>query len=785
MSYLHKFLLYLALGIGASLSSEEGSQAELIPFSFEKKQLILIIDDLAKQLAINIIPPQGAADLEALRQQRVSYRSLTPLIPIKDALNLLMTFLELSGFSLIPKKEDTYVIVRDRSIEGGAATRDALPLYVDRAPLPETDERIAFIYFLRNLKVPTLAEKETHSLSKMLKDLVSPDGIFLFDPASNAVIIKDKASHISTIKQILEEFDRSGIKETVAYIPLHNVTATDVVTVFDSLKKASGAPNPQAPFTPSGPHDQSYTYFAQDTKVFADTKRNALIVMGGETNVNRISDFVADHIDISQEKGESILHTYALQYLDAQTFAPALSKVVSSFLSDGQAQQTPYRQGEEHLFKGVQILAEYPSAPPQKFTTEEVVFDKGYPEHAGIEGIPQLHGNRLIIAARQADWRIIKQLIEKLDKPQYQVILEMLIVDFTNDDTTAVAGSIRNLTDGALPCGVQFLASHITPVTNVLGTTPVQLAEDLLNVVGPNSVATAATPNSTLISFNDPKTPGIFGLLQILQRVLKSKINSYPYLVVTNNQKGSVESVQLFRASGELVITTNGTYTIPQVDVTATIKVVATPHILSDDRVRIDIGFTVEYFVGTQLTRLTRGLKTTATLASNQILAMGGLLQRTVNRTLTRTPILGNIPLLGWFFKGDSKEDILSNIVLFVCPTIIEPRNRSELTTRTRSKLCQAGSDDLPLYDAKDPIYRLFFKPQEDLLVDDFCEDTTNLNNFKLKSCNQKPLELLKAPFIPRTIAKEFNVEELKELLALNDTPFFMSADPAKKNSQC
>lgn len=775
MSCQRKVLVYLLLGACFMLSSEESSP-ELIPFSFEKKQLIMIIDDIAHRLQINIIPPQSAADLDTLRQQRVSYRSLTPLIPAKDALNLLMTFLELSGFSLIRKKEDTYTILRNRSVEGGATTRDTVPLYVDNAPLPQSDERITFIYFLRNLKVPTQMEKESHGLSKMLKDLVSPYGTFLFDPTSNAVIIKDKASHIETIKKILEEFERSGIKESVVYMPLRNVNATDVVTIFDSLKKASGAPNPQAPFTPSGPHDQSYTYFAQDTKVFADSQRNALIIMGGETNVNRISDFVADHIDLEQDKGTSILHTYALQHLDAQTFAPALSKIVSSFLSNGQAQQAPYRKGEEHIFRGVQILAEYPSAPPQKFTTEAVLFEqKGYPENAGIEGIPQLHGNRLIVAARQDDWRIIKQLIIKLDKPQYQVILEMLIVDFSYDDTSILAGSIRNLTNGALPCGVQFLASHITPVTNVLGTTPVQLAEDLLNVVGPNSVAVNVTPRSTLISFNDPKTPGIFGLLQILQTVLKSKITSYPYLVVTNNQKGSVESEQLFRASGELVITTNGTYTIPQVDVSATIKVVATPHIVSDDRLRLDIGFTVEYFVGTQLTRLTRGLKTTATLASNQILAMGGLLQRTAMRTLTRTPILGSIPIIGWFARGDREEDILSNIVLFVCPTIIEPKTRPELTARTRSKLCQTGEIEVPFCNARDPICKLFFRPPPSL-VDDFCAETSNLNDFTLSSCIQKPLELLKAPAVPRS-SKQFNVEELKELLALNDRPFWTETE--------
>ena len=126
-------------------------------------------------------------------------------------------------------------------------------------------------------------------------------------------------------------------------------------------------------------------------------------------------------------------------------------------------------------------------------------------------------------------------------------------------------------------------------------------------------------------------------------------------------------------------------------DVSATIKVVATPHIVSDDRLRLDIGFTVEYFVGTQLTRLTRGLKTTATLASNQISLWEDFSKELPMRTLTRTPILGSIPIIGWFARGDREEDILANIVLFVCPTIIEPKTRPELQRVQDLKICQTG----------------------------------------------------------------------------------------------
>lgn len=712
-----------------------------VPFLLNRAPFLDIINDLALKKGAILIPPQGAADLEVLKAQRVSYTPLVgDTIPLKQAWELTTTFLELSGFSLIQKNDRTYAVVRNSAIEGGSANRDILPLYIDPQyeELMQTDSRIRALIYLRSFKVPTLQEKENHPLSKLIKELSSKDVSYIYEPRSNAVLITDRAAHIASILQIIKQFDARAMTEEVAYIPLSYVKAIDVEHIFDTLKKASPEGEPTK-FIGSDTVSESSAYFSHDTSVLADRARNGIILMGRSSDLERVTDFITDFLDVPQENGNSILHSYDLQYLDAVTFAPALQKIVSSVISSGQASQIPVRRGQEHFFKGVQIMAEGSvELKIEKQAEWPTVDQKGFPEGVGIEGTKFLGSNRLIIAARQDDWRIIKPFIEKLDQPNLQVILEIMIVDFSYDHLTTVASTIRSKTDTPLlPNGVEFLSSQISPVTSVLGNNPTQLAQDLLAVVGPDNVASTLNSGSLLISLNDPTTPGIFGLIQILEQVLKTKINSYPYLMISNNQKGSIETEQLRRTTGDLVTTQHGTYTIPIVDISATIKVVATPHIVSEDRVRLDIGFIIDRFEGNTFNRITQGLKTTATLASGQILAMGGVIRTDRKDRKTQTPFLGSIPILGAFFRGTTEETIRSNLTLFVSPTIIEPRNSKGLTAKTHEKICQAREGTEPLDNMRDPIVHLFLKAPPDSTFNGYFPTTTNLSGMREDSCER------------------------------------------------
>ncbi|MBA3751311.1 hypothetical protein H0X06_00725 [Candidatus Dependentiae bacterium] len=752
------------------------SPLETIDFSFEKKKLTTIVEEIAERKNISLIFPTGVA-LAALNKQLITYHPHGKSeISLDKAWHLLMTFMELSGFSLLAKNDSMYTIIDKKAIEGGTIPREVLPLYVETPAenLPSSQEPIRYIYYISSMKVPQPAEREAHPLNSMLKQFLSPGASVLFEPSSNGIIMTDRAPHIASIIKILKEFDSRGFEEQLDYVPLQYVSAQKVVQIFDTLRKASGEQPP-----PPGPQNRtgsvsSPSYFAQDTRIIAHESNNAVIIMGKENTVGRISDFIKGSIDAPPESGKSILHYYDLQYLDAQAFAPQLQRAVSTVLEGGtQATQIPTRDGSERYLQGVQVLAEGYIEIQKPATTEKIQIEqKGGMEIMGVEGVQKIGGNRLIIAARQDDWEIVKSLIKKLDIKRRQVLLEVYIIDFTYEQQNIVASDLRNRTDNCSNSGVQFLASHISPPANVLGTNPTQLAQDLLQITGPTELGRRLNRGSLLISLNDPLTPGIFGLLQILQRSINVKIQSHPYLIITDQQTGSIESEEIRFLQGDLVTTANGTFTIPLENVSATLKVVVTPHIASEDRVRLDIGFTADEFVSTNSnTRLTRGLKTTATLASGQILAMGGLLRNDTLSRETFTPLLGKVPLAGVFFRGENKDETITNIVLLASPTIIEPRKTDIIKNeKTREKVAEVILHENVHQQTRDPLYNLFFQEPENHMVRSYFQESTNLQDIGL-SPHDKPIKLIATKKPLQKQEETFKIDTLKELLAFEDLP--------------
>jgi general secretion pathway protein D len=60
-----------------------------------------------------------------------------------------------------------------------------------------------------------------------------------------------------------------------------------------------------------------------------------------------------------------------------------------------------------------------------------------------------------------------------------------------------------------------------------------------------------------------------------------------------------------------------------------------------------------------------------------QIIVLGGLIEDTVNDTVEKIPILGDIPLLGYFFRYQSTQRGKTNLMVFIRPTVIRTDNQS------------------------------------------------------------------------------------------------------------
>lgn len=730
---------------------------ELVPFTFKKEKLVNIIDLLAKKRGVNYILPQRAADAEDIKNQVITFTPKSKEVSFDVAWNLVTLFLELSGFSWFLKQEGLYEIVPTGRKPDSGIFKEPLPLYVGTKPedLPKSDDRIRYVYYLANL---TITEDKDNPLNQIFKDMSSdgsPDPIIL--TKANGFILVDKANAIASMITLISRLDSTGFREAIEIIPLYNVSAASIADVLETLKKAAGEER-TSPFIRADTK-ASTSFFAADTQIVADTRNNSLILMGRQTAVERIKDFIKNHVDNPQDSGQSVLHYYDLQYLNAQEFAGILQDIVRSNLSSGDQATAARVGGPQRFFQGVVVMAEkiddvQPIQGPLATEPVKTDSDQGF-DAKGIQGYIKTGGNRLIIAALDDDWKRVRPLIASLDKPEPQVILEVIICDFTHNSIKEIASAFRNTQRTSLPNitqngGLQFLSSNITPVNNVLGAQPTRLTQDLLAVVSGGTAATVASliaPGSLLISANDIATAptasdnqpgGIFTLLQVLDEYIDARVLSHPFLICTNNQKATVSQREIRRQRGDAIPSQSGVVTIQIEDVPASIQVQMIPRISSLQRLGLQIALDVNTFVSpTSFDRATRRVETNSYMQSGDILVVGGLTKITNNDSITETPILSQIPILGYLFKGVNRTVSISNIAIFISPTIISAKARSGLNLYTEDKIAKgrAEIDDNLVYGfTKDPITRLFFpnsKTTNDRLFKEYLDQTFNAKTYE------------------------------------------------------
>jgi general secretion pathway protein D len=68
-----------------------------------------------------------------------------------------------------------------------------------------------------------------------------------------------------------------------------------------------------------------------------------------------------------------------------------------------------------------------------------------------------------------------------------------------------------------------------------------------------------------------------------------------------------------------------------------------------------------------------RQVTTTAIVWDGQTVVLGGLLSENVAKVRDKVPVLGDLPLLGRFFRSESDQKQKKNLLIFVTPRIIDP----------------------------------------------------------------------------------------------------------------
>lgn len=285
---------------------------------------------------------------------------------------------------------------------------------------------------------------------------------------------------------------------------------------------------------------------------------------------------------------------------------------------------------------------------------------------------------RVFVVTDEATAEFVTQVIKDLDRPTPQVLIKCVFLEatYTKDSDIGIEGIYQNTISSS-------------PVNSLNGIGTAESAFDLASSGGIFSFA-GSDLNVTLAA---------------LAKAGKTEILSRPSILARNNQPASINLGQ------QVPLITNTRFdnfgnqinTVSYEDVGINLSV--TPFITDDNL--------VEMVVAPEISQLTdrsqwvpiagggtnaatsvsapvinsRSADTVVVVPDGQTVVIGGLMQSTKLDSTEKVPILGDIPLLGFFFRHKVTSDAKTELMIFMTPHIVRrPSDLAAVTSAERGK---------------------------------------------------------------------------------------------------
>ena len=319
------------------------------------------------------------------------------------------------------------------------------------------------------------------------------------------------------------------------------------------------------------------------------------------------------------------------------------------------------------------IPIDFASADKLKESVEKILSAKNPGEPVGSVMV-NTHTNSLIVQATPVDIERIVPLITQLDRPTSQILIEAHIVETTSR-------TAREL--GVQWGGLYYNSSHNYWV--VPGATDAALDATLgSGAINPGAAPAVNFP-ANLGDANQSGTGFNLGIItEAADRILtfelsaleeegKLNILSSPSITTLDNVKAVIES------GSEIPIQTVANENVNITYKSAVLSLEVTPHVIQDNALKLEI-LTTKDEVGTlsvansNPTILTKKASTNVILFDGQTTVIGGLKKSTNQNNDAGVPWLWKIPVLGYLFKNQSRQEQMEEILIFITPHILKTR---------------------------------------------------------------------------------------------------------------
>ena len=542
-------------------------------------------------------------------------------IHVGEIYGVLESVLDVKGYAAVPAGSAGGLV---KIVPRADAARRNLQVRIGADPLeiPQSDSLVTQIIPLNYVDV--------REIEQIVKPLLTAGLHMAVYPRTNSILVTDTSANIHHIAKIIRNLDVPGSKEEVTVIALTyasaEVLSEHITRIMDKGNDASSQTG----------RNRAIAAIGAGRKILPDMRTNSLIAVANPRDTE-IIEALAKQLDTQRPRGTNNVHVVYLTNASADETAKSLTAALAN-LRITSALETSQQ---------VQVTAD--------------------------EGT-----NSLIITASAQDYEVIAEIIEKLDIVREQVLVEMLIVEVSEDGLRQIGIDWATL-DEAVEGSVRgFAATNFGPRVDFA-------SGDL------EGLAVGAWRGSG----TDVR---IGAILNALEKKSGVNILSTPHLTTSNHNRASIIVGENIPYVVQSRITETSDFITPTVidtfeykDVGITLEI--TPHISQGGLVRLEIDseFTklIEGVTGTSAntpTTAKRQAQTVVSMMSGSTVVIGGLIRDDKTTVENKVPVLGDLPLVGSLFRLQRDRMQKTNLLMFITPHVASSQEDLERITEMKKE---------------------------------------------------------------------------------------------------
>jgi len=281
--------------------------------------------------------------------------------------------------------------------------------------------------------------------------------------------------------------------------------------------------------------------------------------------------------------------------------------------------------------------------------------------------------NAILYTGTTAQIEDFRRIVKALDVPVRQVLIESRIITVNNNLSEQFGirwggGGIDGGDGSALRFGgsLKTLGELQNALADPVGVGEISSPEDLvvdLGVLseGASSLGLGITGNSYLIAME----------ISALAAEGKAEIMARPKVITADKSRARIESgveIPYQEASSSGATSTSFKDAVLSLDVT--------PRITPNSRIILEINVKQDnvgrVFNGVPSIN-TNEIETEVLIDDGETVVLGGIFQTDRNFATERTPLLGNLPLLGRLFSRTFERDDKQELLIFITPRVLAP----------------------------------------------------------------------------------------------------------------